>query len=157
MRKLLKISLCLLLVMVAVSANAAKKKGGYQKAYVFGFASSFVDSVAYLTDVQELDSAYILPNGFISDRQLYSLQLYGHVNEKRGVENPTAAFFFALSPKKIAKKYQKVKSLYIDNPNLTLVILPKDEFRFHAEEYMEVLVTETAETPEPEGKKSKKK
>lgn len=145
MRKLLRCVLFLLLMIVAVSAEAKKQKGGYQKVYCFGFASSFTDSLAYLTDVQELDSAYIMPNGFIADRQLYSLQLYAHVNDKRGVENPTTAFFFSTKAKPLAKKYQKVKKLYMQESNLQLVIMGRDEFMFKPEEYVETLVTETVE------------
>lgn len=150
--------MCLLLVLTAVSAEAKKKQGGYQKAYVFGFASSFTDSVAYLTDVQELDSAYIMPNGFIADRHLYSLQMYGYVNEKLGVKTPTVAFFFALNRKKIDKKFQKVKSMYLGSSNVKLEMVNREDFHFTSEEYMETLITESEEGVEAkaDAKKSKK-
>lgn len=142
MRKLTKYILFLLLVGVAFSAGARKNSGGKQKVYIFGFASSFADTVAYMTDVQELDSAYLMGNGFLADRALYSLQFFAHVNEKRGVENPTSAVFFSPKAKTLQKKYQKVKQKYIKDPSLELVIVPRDEFAFEVEEYMETLVTE---------------
>lgn len=142
MRKLTKYILFLLLLGVAFSAGARKNSGGKQKVYIFGFASSFADTVAYMTDVQELDSAYVMGNGFLADRALYSLQFYAHVNEKRGVANPTTAVFFSPKAKTLQKKYQKVKQKYMKDPSLELVIVPRNEFAFEVEEYMETIVTE---------------
>lgn len=122
---------------------------------MFGFAASFVDSVAYMTDIMEVDSAYVLPNGFLGGRAFYSIQLYGHVNEKHGVENPTAAVFFDVKPKKVAKKFQKVKRNYMQHPTLKLVMIGQDEFRFTREEYEEQLIMEE-EVVAPEEKKGKK-
>lgn len=156
----------LLFLTLSFSVSAKKKSGGIQKVYVFGFASSFTDSLAYMTDVQTLDSAYVLNNGFLADRGLYSLQFYGHVNEKRGVENPTSTVFFDVKPQKLAKKYEKVKRMYQKDPNVKLVIVDRDEFGFTCEEYTEELVLETSEEeaaaaaegqPADEGKKDKKK
>ena len=156
----------LLFLTLSFSVSAKKKSGGIQKVYIFGFASSFTDSLAFMTDVQELDSAYVLNNGFLADRALYSLQFYGHVNEKRGVENPTAAVFFDVKPQKLAKKYEKVKRMYQKDPNVRLVIVGKEEFGFTAEEYAETLMVEVSEEeaaavtegrPADDGKKDKKK
>ena len=166
MKRLLRYICLLLFVAVAVEASA-EKKPVMQKVYMFGFASSFTDSLAYLTEVQELDSVYVMPNGFLADRPLYSLQLYGFVNEQRGVAYPTAAVFFDVKSKKLAKRYQKVKRMYQDNPNLKLVVLTREEFGFRPEEYMESIVMEAdgengaGDTPEKEesavGKKKTKK
>lgn len=158
----------LLFLTLSFSVSAKRKSGGIQKVYVFGFASSFTDSLAFMTDVQTLDSAYVMNNGFLADRALYSLQFYGHVNEKRGVENPTSTIFFDVKPQKLAKKYEKVKRMYQKDPNVRLVIVDREEFGFTCEEYAEELVVETseeeaaaaAEGGQPasdEGKKDKKK
>lgn len=159
MRKIAKYLVCLLLLLAAVNVCEAKKKqGGYRKVYAFGFASSFTDSLAYLTDIQEIDSAYVLPNGFIADRSLYSIQLYGHVNEKLGMENPTTAFFFSLENKKLEKKHNKVKNMYLQHPDVRLMMLSRNDFAFKAEEYMEPIIMETVEGEDgqPQGKKAQK-
>lgn len=158
MRKIAKYMVCLLLLLAAVNVCEAKKKqGGYQKVFAFGFASSFTDSLAYITDVQEVDSVYILSNGFIADRALYSLQLYGYVNEQKGVENPTTAFFFSPKAKTLVKKFNKVKNMYMKHPDLKLEVLTREDFIFKAEEYIEQIVTETLdENGQPMDKKKLK-
>ena len=128
--------MCLLLMVSTVCLCSAKQKEGKQRTYMFGFASSFTDSVAYLTDIQAMDSAYIKANGFLADRPLYSLQLYGYLTENLQVKNPTCALFFSLNPKKIAKKYQKVKQMYMENRNVKLALLGKTEFEYMPEEYV---------------------
>lgn len=161
--RFVRVILFLLLLSGTASVSAKKKSGGMQKVYVFGFASSFSDSLAYISDVQVLDSAYILPNGFLADRGLYSLQFYGYVNEQRGMENPTAAVFFDVKAQKLAKRYEKVKRMYQKDPNISLVVLGKGDFRFKCEEYMEELVVETpteeqeAVKPEVQSAPDKKK
>lgn len=143
----LKSLIFLLLLCVACSAQA-QKKAEMQKVYVFGFSSSFTDSLAYITDVQVLDSAYIEPNGFLADRVLYSLQLSGYLYEQRGLQNPTTAFFFADKRSKVEKKYLKVKRLQQKNSNVKLIPLGVDEFRFRPEEYIEPGQTEYTEPEE---------
>lgn len=135
------------MLVASTSVCVAKKKtAGMKKVHLFGFCSAFNDSVAYLTDVQTLDSTYVLSSGFLAERALYSLQLYGYANEKRGMANPTAAIFFDLKPQKLAKKYQKVKKLYQSDPNVKLILLTDDDFMFIPEEHEEQIVMEVAES-----------
>ncbi len=143
------------MVLTALNVSAAKKKGGMQKVYVFGFVSSFTDSLAYMTDIQTLDASYVTSSGLLAERTLYSLQLYGFVSEQRGMQNPTSAVFYALKASKIAKKHQKVKKLYMQDTNVRLVMLTDDEFIFMPEEHEEEEVT-TEVTEEKAGKKAKK-
>lgn len=144
------------MVLTALNVSAAKKKGGMQKVYVFGFVSSFTDSLAYMTDVQTLDASYVTSSGLLTERALYSLQLYGFVSERKGLQNATSAVFYALKAPQIAKKHQKVKKLYMQDPNVRLVMLTDDEFIFMPEEHEEeVIMTEV--TGEEAGKKADKK
>ena len=69
------------LVAVAYGATAKPKK---QRVYMFGVAQSFTDSVAVMTDLQGVD-AYIMPNGFLADRSLYSLQFNNYLVAKCSV------------------------------------------------------------------------
>ena len=48
----------LLLVLFSLGVQA-EKKPKMQTVYIFGFSASFTDSTAYLTDVMQLDSAYV--------------------------------------------------------------------------------------------------
>lgn len=150
MSKLLRYLMCLVLLLAAANVVTAKKKGPeMKKVYIFGFASSFADTVAYMTDIQELDSAYILPHGYLDSRAMYSLQVYGYVNEKLGVENPTCAIFFSDKLKKINKKYEKVKNIYLKDSSVELTMIPHEDFAFKAEEYVETLVTEEVVEEKP--------
>lgn len=130
-----------------------------QKVYVFGFAASFTDSLAFLTDVQVLDSAWVTPNGFLAERTFYSFQLDNYTREKCGLENPTTAIFFDVKRSKLEKKYLKVKRLHQRTNAANLTFLGLDKFRFRNEEHMEEPAPEPVAAPKPKaaGKESKKK
>lgn len=109
--------------------------------YMFGFATSFTDSLAYITDIQLVDSAYLYKNGFLSDRTLYSEQL-ANKTQQMGHANMTCAVFF--SPKKAAveKKYLRVKRRYGRDHGVVVTSLGNNEFRFKAIPFEEVVVKE---------------
>lgn len=121
---------------MAVSVHA-EKKPKMQTVYVFGFSASFTDSLAFLTDVMQLDSAYIMPNGFLADRQLYSLQLENFVLGQRQVQNSTNAIFFSTRRKDLEKKYEKVNRKYQRSTELVLLYVGEDEFKFQPQEYID--------------------
>lgn len=54
------------------------------KVYVFGLAASFNDSLVYITDIFEVDSAYIEDNRthFLLNRGDYSYQLRNYFRQK---------------------------------------------------------------------------
>lgn len=149
----LKAILLALLVCSCLGVQASKKgKVEQQKVYIFGFSASFVDSVAYLTDVMELDSATILSNGFLAERQLYSMQLESYIQEQFKVMNSTNAVFFSKKRKELEAKHEKMNHRYQRGSNLALVCLSEDDFRFHPEEHIEAV--EIQETPKAEGETS---
>lgn len=143
--KNLKSILLFVLLGVALSAHA-EKKPKMQTVYVFGFSASFTDSVAFLTDVMRLDSAVILPNGFLADRSLYSLQLENFVLENYRVQNSTNAVFFSTNKKTMDKKYNKVNHMYQRSENLALIFVGEDEFRFTPVDYVDPTI-QYLETP----------
>lgn len=142
----LKAILLALLVCSCLGVQASKKgKVEQQKIYIFGFSASFVDSVAYLTDVMELDSATILSNGFLAERQLYSIQLESYVQEQFKLMNSTNAVFFSKKRKDLETKHEKMNRRYQRSTNLALIYLSEEDFRFHPEEHVEsVEIDETA-------------
>lgn len=166
----LKAILLALLVCSCLGVQASKKgKVEQQKIYIFGFSASFVDSVAYLTDVMELDSATILSNGFLAERQLYSIQLESYIQEQFKLMNSTNAVFFSKKRKDLETKHEKMNRRYQRSTNLALIYLSEEDFRFHPEEHVESVEidettsaegeqpnTQTATEKAKSGKKSKK-
>lgn len=150
--KYVKVILLALFVCSIAGVQAGKKsKAVQQKIYIFGFSASFVDSVAYLTDVMELDSATLLSNGFLAERQLYSMQLESYVQEQFNLANSTNAVFFSKKRKDLDEKHDKMNRRYQRSANLALIYLGEDDFRFHTEEHIEA--AEIDESGESDGQK----
>lgn len=96
-----------LLAVAAVLAAVAEAK--QQTVYLFGVSTSFNDSVVYVTDVQELQGAYIedTREKFLVGRDDYSYQLRNHCLAQ-GLPNRTCTTFWATSRKDIERQYVKV-------------------------------------------------
>ncbi len=152
----------LLLVLFSLGVQA-EKKPKMQTVYIFGFSASFTDSTAYLTDVMQLDSAYVTQKGFLADRSLYSLQLENYIQEKHNLLNTTNAVFFSVKKKSLDKKYDRVKRMYQSGENLRLNLLHAEDFRFLPQEYIETVIeygdgdVEAAPQEAPEKKSKGKK
>ena len=54
-----KSKIILLLLTIILSLHISAQKSTMQKIYAYGFSASFTDSVAYFTEIQEIDSAWI--------------------------------------------------------------------------------------------------
>ena len=163
MCKMRKFILFVLLSAFSIGMQA-EKKPRMQTVYIFGFSASFTDSLAYLTDVMQLDSAYVTTKGFLADRSLYSLQLENYVQEKYNLLHTTNAVFFSLKKNTLDKKYDRVKRMYQSGENLRLNLLHAEDFRFLPQEYIEAVIeygdeaVEAAPQAAPEKKfKGKKK
>jgi len=140
-----------------LTASAAKKPE-MTRVYIFGFAASFVDSVAYQTDVQQLDSAWIEPaHKFLVDRSLYSLQLQYYLERDEGKKNTVCTVFFDTNPRKLQKRWNKVKNRYEKAEGLRLTPLTADRFRFKAEEWKEIIQEEPAQAAPTDKKEAKPK
>ena len=82
------------------------------KIYLFGMATSFNDSTVYLTDIQQIDSAWIdSRTKFLYGRQDFSYQLAEHLRTGDQVR-PTTIVIFAEKRSDIEKKYLKLKKRY---------------------------------------------
>ncbi len=141
---------------LAITGNAEAATPTQRCVYMFGFAASFKDSVAYITDVQAIDTAYVFKNGFLADRSLYSMQLYSFISYNFGKDEITCAVFFGTKKSKIEKKYLKVRKKYKAEHAVVLTSLGRDTFEFKGEEWIapsetDVPADKDAEKPKPEG------
>ena len=85
------------------------------KIYVFGFSASFKNSSIYLTDIQELDSAWIdTKTKFLCGRDSYSAQLKDHLAATINDQHRTCVVMFSTKKSDAEKKYMKLKRLYTE-------------------------------------------
>ncbi len=128
---------CVALALVAImTLNGASTKVKRQTMYVFGLAASLTDSVVVLTDVQPIEG-FVMPNGFLADRSLYSLQLNNYLLANQQLNNMTCAVYFDKNRGKAEKKYHKMMRRYRDDHAGVLMFLGTDDFQFKAEEWEE--------------------
>lgn len=126
----------LLFLLVCGLGLSASAKSKLSKVYVFGFAASFTDSLVYLTDIQQLDSAYVdAKTGFLQERSLYGTQLQYFVEKTYQQPNTTCVVFYNVSRKKLESEYLDIRKKYGQDPNLILKTLGGDGFRFVCEEH----------------------
>ncbi len=125
---------------------------------MFGFGVSFLDSVAYVTDIQLVDSVTIDDQSkFLQDRALYGIQFQTYLKDSQKKENTTSVVFFNEKKKKVEKTYSKICKKYRANPSLRFSILDSNAFQFHPEKYVEPVISEDESTPDKGKKKGKKK
>ena len=83
------------------------------KVYMFGFGVSFLDSVAYVTDMQLVDSVTIDDHTkFLQARALYGIQLQTYLKDSMHKENVTCVVYFNEKKKKVERLYSKICKKY---------------------------------------------
>lgn len=128
--------LWVLLIGLCCALASASAKVERTTVYMFGFSASFTDSIAYITDVQQLDSAYIeTKSGFLVDRPIYSDQLQTYLESIKGQPNCTCVVFFDIKKSKLLDEYNKIKKQYMADHNIVLKELEPGTFRFQAPRY----------------------
>lgn len=105
MKKTLLLTALLLLTLIA----SAKQ----QKVYLFGISTSFTDSLVYVTEVQEVQDAYVENNRahFLIGRNNYSAQLRDYL-AAQGQPHRTCITVWATSRKAAEKKRAKLIARY---------------------------------------------
>lgn len=150
-------------------------KNEMKKVYIYGIATSFNDSTVYLTDIQELDSAWLSNKGlFLVSRENYSYQLRDFIQGQGWESHSTCTVGFSTSLKKAEKEWAKLHDRYVignkkkkkdtkhqnERPPYLVKNISKDQFAFQAvEPYTEaVVVDENAEEAKADklSKKEKK-
>ena len=143
--------------LVAGMATSLSAKVERTTVYIFGFSASFTDSVAYITDIQQMDSAYIeTKSDFLMDRVVYSDQLQTYLEAVKQMPVPTCAVFFHTKKGKLQEEYEKIRKRYQEDKGVVLRDLPSTEFRFQASVY-EPPVNIEPEQAKPEVPKGDKK
>ena len=125
----------LLVALVAVSAEA--KQVRTSSMYMFGFSASFKDSVIYMTDVQQVEGAWIdTKTKFLLGRENYSHQLKEYLADKLQQPERVCMVFFAKKKKKAEKLYLKMKRKYVEKSkgNYDVRYLNERAFKFEAVE-----------------------
>jgi len=123
------------------------------KVYMFGFAASFNDSIIYMTEIQEVDSAWISQKGkLLAEREVYSFQLKNFLERTYKAKNETCVTFFALKKKDCEKKFLKMKKMYAGDPTAkkkkkkkdteekyyNITYISADNFRYEAVKSMDI-------------------
>jgi len=127
--KQLKYMLLVAALMMAGTVSAKTVKTSH--VYMFGFSASFKDSVIYVTDIQDVQGAWInTKTKFLMGRDQYAGQLQTHLSEQRQLNNRVCVVFFKKSKKKAEKQYLKLMKKYKDGYDIRY--LNSSEFRFEA-------------------------
>lgn len=143
--------LACLLGLVGMSLSAKVER---TTVYIFGFSASFTDSVAYITDVQQLDSAYIETKyDFLMDRVVYSDQLQTYLEAVKQMPNSTCTVFFHTKKNKLMEEYNKIRKRYSGDESVMLKELTDGGFKFQSPVYEPLVKV----TPEPVESKAVKK
>ena len=128
--KFIRLTLMALLMTVATASHA--KQVLEPHVYMFGFSASFKDSVVYITNVQDVQGAWIdSKTKFLLNRDSYSYQLKEHMTEQYQEPDRVCIVFYATNKKKIEKQLKKLRKKYKE-----LTLLPT-EFHFEVIEQSE--------------------
>ncbi len=121
-----------MLCVLAVTALTAGTKGEKSSVYMYGIATSLMDSVVYVTDIQQVEGVVVdSKSGFLEARSLYSEQLRSFLEQQNNKGNMTCAVCFHTKKHKVQKKYQKLLGKYAKK-GILLNTLKSDEFKFEA-------------------------
>lgn len=117
----------LLLLFMPMMAGA---KQVLKPVYLYGIATSFVDSTVYFTDIQHVDSSYVnTSNDFLFQRQEYSRQLRQYLINQ-GMSEPTCITTYSTDKKKLQKRYLKLRNKYVDSGKFTVKYVDSSEFTY---------------------------
>ena len=123
-----------LMVLLAASYTTTQAKNFVTtKAYMFGFAASFNDSTVYFTNIQEVDSVWFTQKKeVLVGRSDYSAQLRSYCADNLNQPRRTCVVMGNMKLKKVEKKYEKMKKMYLKNKKATYDVrfINEEEFKF---------------------------
>ena len=120
-----------MLAFVVAQASAKEPKAAkvYKTTvYVVGVAASFNDSVAYCTEMQELNDTELDRKRYLHRRSGYSFQLRDYLAEQ-GKQNFTCTMLFNTKKNKLEKRLAKVKNR-LTKDAIKLVEVKESDFKF---------------------------
>ena len=122
-----------------------------ERLYVYGIATSFNDSTVYITEIQQLDSAWVdAKTDFLYSRNNYSYQLREHL-KAHGCATPTCVTVFAKTRKQIEKKYMATKKRYATKGRYNVHSITTHDFAYAC------IVPDDSERQDLQEQKSNKK
>jgi len=127
----------LAVIIIASAAETCGREVQQQHLYMFGFAASFKDSTVYVTDIQDVQGAWVdTKTHFLLDRDSYSHQLRRYLEDNRQELSRVCLVVFAPSKSKAEKKMAKLLKKYNGKKAIPYDIrrLTEAEFRFDAVE-----------------------
>ncbi|MCD8310762.1 MAG: hypothetical protein LUB83_06085 [Prevotellaceae bacterium] len=127
--------LTVFLVCSAFSLKGIKLRRVREPVYAFGVAASFTDTVVYYTPMQVLDSVKLDKEGFLPNRDLYSVQLKNYVEGDLNQTNYTCMIYFDTNKPKLEKTFSKVKGNYTKGGGVLLTLIEPDAFVFKKPAY----------------------
>ena len=139
MKRIFPILMALLVLTLCTSATL--KKGDKKKkdvpeqveVYGFGFAASFVDTLAYYTQIQKLDSAQLVDKRYLDQRYQYSYQLKEYLEGSLQKYDYVCMIFFSPNLKKLQKDFDKLVNKY-QKSGVGLKSIAATEFQFEKTE-----------------------
>lgn len=137
------ILLFLIMMVLSVAKSSAQVYDGEktgkvksQTLYVFGVATCFNDSLAFITEICQMDSMPVnKKTKFLPNRTDYSYQLKSYLEDILGLEHRTCAVFFSPKKKKIIKWHNKMINRLKNTDGNVLHTLDKSSFVFKRMNY----------------------
>lgn len=132
--KLIKIFFTLLMMFAVAQASAKKPKepkapkSTTTTVYAVGVATSFNETVAYLTDMQVLNDATLDRKVYLHRRSGYSFQLRDYL-VTQGKQDYTCLILFNVKKAKLEKELNKVRSRFAKD-NIQVLEIKEQDFRF---------------------------
>ena len=112
--KIIKYIVLVLMVTMTVELQAKPVKPAH--VYMFGFSASFQDSIVYVTDIQDVQGAWIeSKTKFLLGRDNYSYQLKEHFTNNLQDPDRVCMVFYATSKSKAEKIMKKLMKKYVPN------------------------------------------
>ncbi|MDR0894508.1 MAG: hypothetical protein LBN06_04315 [Prevotellaceae bacterium] len=121
----------ILVFMVASAFSFIKKdKDKEQVVYAYGVATSFRDTVVYITEIQVLDSAKLDKDGFLPQRNLYPYQLKNYLENKWRAADYTCTISFSKKKETLTKDLNKLQNKLKKNKDNVIIMIPSNDFKF---------------------------
>lgn len=122
-------TLLFILVLLGIKPLHAKKDN--PTVFLFGVASSFNDTVVYITDIQPINGILLQKHtGFLPGIGLYSQQLKSFFQKEKGMPNRLCTVFFGTSEKKLRSKVIEVRKSFLEEKKMKVMPLLSSEFQF---------------------------
>lgn len=149
--------LLLALLATAIGSMHARVKVKQMPLYIFGYALSPTDSTIYLTNIQRIDTAYLVKKTrMMIARPLYSQQLQQYLEQSNNIRGSICTIFFSEKKAKLEKKRNRVSMRAQKEVDYQICFLNSLNMTFTPVQWDESMSPELNEKP-VKTKKAKKK